>query len=497
MRVWVVVVLLAGCSAPADPVDEVVWPSPQWAIDALEGGQGHDHKSYAQHVGRSTPNFRSLGYDPQITAFSNATSGGYLCGEAATFDNRTIAVTQSHFEDVALVVADVTDAANPKLLGELVLEGVGVYDSALTDDGRYAIVAVTGANGRGVPVEVAVRATWKSSCGASSGPYVMLTATPSVLLVDLSDPTHPVVVDQFQQPGASVHSVSAATVDGVHYVASSALGGLGPSSYFTFLTIGPDALGEPGFQFFGVYEAGNLQSLGLSRGLFPGHTDATIHKHPVTGQTLAYLATWDGGVIVVDLVAPGVVRHVSNWGAFLEDSRNLAIHSTLPLDVLWGDRHVTIVGEETITPIPGLPTGRVFVLDTTDPAVPKEAAIWTLPVEEGGWDEPLIFSPHYAAVVNHTVFVSMYHGGVWAFDAAPENWPHPPTVGVFLPARESPAKNRDVVGGWGVMTMAPSVLEVLALPDGTLVSWDSMAGIHTYRFEPDARVQPVPNWFER
>ncbi len=196
----------------------------------------------------------SLGFDPRVTSPGNATSGGYLCGEAATLDGRTIASTQSRFDDVALVVAGVTDPAAPRVLGELVLEGIGVYDS--------------------------------------------------------------------------------------------------------------------------------------------------------------------------------------------------------------------------------------------------EVANWTLPVEEGGGDEPLIFSPHYAAVINHTVFVSMYHAGVWAFDANPEMWPHPPTMGVFLPAQASPTPSPAQPFGWGVLEMAPSILEVLALPDGTLVSWDSMAGIHAYRFQPDARVQPVSNWFE-
>ncbi len=502
---------LAGCAGttPVD-LDETsalepeIWKAPDWALDALANGPDHDHYDWAQHAGRTTPNFQTLGHDALVTERAGGSSGGYLCGEIATdLEGRRIAVTQSHFDDVALVVADVTNASAPEMLAEIVIDGFSTYDAAITDDARYALIAVSSGPATSLldpSLPVPVQVGWRDGCGTSLGPLVKVLPVASVLLVDLADPTQPVIVDQAIVPGAGVHSISAATIDGVHYVAASSTGVASAASTFVFFTIEEQETVGPTLAPYGFYEGANLQSRDAGYGLVNLHTDATVQKHPKTGQVLAYLADWDGGLIIVELVERGAVIWQGNWGSWghaqTAGGGNYAIHSTTPLPELWDGRHITIIGEETITPRTGMPTGLVLVIDTTDPAKPTEVARWTLPSDIGGWDASLIYSPHYIDAVGTTVFVSMYHGGIWAFNASAEHWPYPPTTGVYIPSEGNPAAP-PAQGGWAVMSYAPVLSEVVAFPDGTMVTFDSRGGVYTYRYDESPYVEPVASWFDQ
>lgn len=513
----VVAIVLAGCSTSEGPGDDGaldgaepdILEAPDWAIAALRNGEGHDHYHAPDHAGRTTPNFRELGHDALETERADGPSGGYLCGDVGTdHDGRDLVVTQSHVDDVVLVVADVTDPDAPVMLGELVVNGLSTYDAAVTDDAAFALVAVSGGSadtlldpGGGDLVDV--RSSMRGACGVHHGPFVRVLPVPSVLLVDLRDPTSPTIVDQAVVPGIGVHSVSTTRIDGTDYVVASSTGLL-PAllTNFVFFTVELDEAVGPTLRPYGYYDGGNVQSRSAGYASTNLHTDATIAKHPLTVQILAYLANWSGGMVIVELVAPGAVVWQSEWGAASSGivetgslGESFSVHSTLPLPDAWEDRHVTVVGEETINPRAGMPSGLVILVDTTDPSAPQEVARWTLPSDAGGWDEPLIYSPHYMTVVDHTVFVSMYHGGVWAFDAAPQHWPYPPTVGMFLPAKPNPDAPEPGTSSWAVLDYAPSIAEVLAKADGTLISFDSHGGVHTYRYEPSDRVEPVENWF--
>ncbi len=504
----ILLVALAGCagSTSQDPNEAApepeVWAAPDWAIHALANDPDHDHGNWTHHEGRTTPNFRTLGHDALVTDRAGGTSGGYLCGEVAVdLEGRRIAVTQSHFDDVALVVADVTNATAPKMLAELVIDGFSTYDAAISDDARYALIAVSGGPATSlldVPADpIPVRLGWRNACGETFSPIVKILPTSSVILVDLADPTEPLIVDQALVPSSGVHSVSAATIDGTHYVAASSTGGVSAASNFVFFTIEEDENLGPTLRYYGIYDGINLQSQDMGYGVSNLHTDATLQKHPLTGQVLAYLASWDGGLIIVELVERGIVTWQGDWGARgITPSETFQIHSTTPLPELWGDRHITIIGEETITPRTGMPTGLVLVIDTTDPSDPVEVARWTLPTDLGGWDASLIYSPHYIDAIGQTVFVSMYHGGVWAFDASPEHWPYPPSVGVYIPSIHNP-QAPPPRGGWAVMSYAPVISEVVALEDGTMITFDSRGGIYTYRYDQSDHVEPVASWFQK
>jgi hypothetical protein len=128
------------------------------------------------------------------------------------------------------------------------------------------------------------------------------------------------------------------------------------------------------------------------------------------------------------------------------------------------------------------------VLDTTDPTKPFAVGAWTLP-HEVEWSDVYMFSNHYFTYSGRTAFVSMYHGGVWAVDLAPvENATELvmlPTVGVFMPDRDSPAPPETM------LRWAPTVQEVFAFEDGTLMAFDGSSGLYTFRFDA-SRPAPAP-----
>lgn len=512
---------LAGCIGDDDAMTTPpeVTPEPEpvrepdWARAAIFGHDhavqepgspvAHDHSDRSLHQGLSTPNFRILGHAPLGTDHHGQSAGGYYCGEVGGTDRR-LAVVNSFTSEVALVVVDVTDPADPQKLGELVLPNTQIYDAAITDDGQFAVLATSPL----APITHEDSTTpvyretpiWRDACGQETqGPEDVLPFVSGTLLVDLRDPTVPDIEDFVPSPAIGPHSVRTTQVDGVRYVVSSTTNLAYTASYFSIYTV-DELVGQGKLVPYGVHSANYVPPAGDptdvvgALALLNGHVDGTVSKNPATGETLAYLANWDGGLITVRLDGPGQLTVLSTWGARDADQGPDAtgvIHSAQPLPELWNDRAVLITGQEVGGNIGGMhprPTGQIVILDVTDPEAPEPLARWTLPVDFV-WSGSLHFSTHYPAMVDDVLFVATYHGGLWAADASPDNWPDLPSLGVFIPAQE-PA------GGAAATdtAYAPYVLDVLAQPEGHLVVFDSSSGAYTVAFENDGSVTPAAPW---
>lgn len=511
---------LAGCIGSDDP-EPVPDPEPEpepaiepnWARAAIYGHDhalqepgapvAHDHSDRSLHQDLTTPNFRVLGHAPLGTDHHGQSAGGYYCGEVGGADQR-LAVVNSFTSEVAVVVLDVTDPEDPHKLGELVLPNTQIYDAAITDDGQFAVLATsplapithedsTTPTYRETPI-------WRDACGhETQGPEDVLPFVSGTLLVDIRDPTAPDIEDFVPSPAIGPHSVSTTEVDGTRYVVSSTTNLAYTASYFSIYTV-EELLGQGKLLPYGVHTAHYVGPVGDPTdvvgaiALLNGHVDGTISKNPATGETLAYLANWDGGLITVRLDGPGQLTVLSTWGqrnGDLPADATGVIHSAQPLPELWNDRAIVITGQEVGGNIGGpspRSTGQMVILDMSDPAAPEPLARWTIPVDFS-WSGNLHFSTHYPAMVNDTLFVATYHGGLWAADASPEQWPDLPSLGVFIPAGE-PA------GGSAATdtAYAPYVLDVLAEPEGHLVVFDSTSGAYTVVFDPDAGVQPAAPW---
>ena len=498
-------VAVAGCVAPsAEELDPGSLPgAAEWWLRAIPNGEDHEHADPAQHVGLSTPNFRVLGYDDLQTETYGKTLHGMGCGGAGTTaDGRRIAVVHSISTDVSFVVADVTDPAAPQMLGEYYMPNAVIWDATVTPDGMHVLVGAypywifalfSRDPAAFVPTlpkpeaDVPLQLFYRDACTGetrdlSPSPEQYLPFGPGIVMVGLQDPTQPKLEDWVPQPWVGPHSVSAAEVDGVTYATSSVTNLVHQISYYSFFEVASTPAGSQ-LEPLSVIRApgGNLPFTGN------GHIDVEIAKHPITGQVLAYLANWDAGVSIYDLTDPRMPEHVGTW----TDGDAGSLHTTLPLPDVWADgRHYTIAGQEVGEP-EDLPTGWVYILDTTDPADIQEVGRWTLPYKfpwgKEGEGTGLRFSPHYVEVVNETLFVSNYHGGVWAVDLA--DLKDPEAVGVFVPDRE-PAEPLAEEG------REVSVEDVIAYEDGVLTAWDGSGGIYQLRFNDAMRWPRAPAWQE-
>lgn len=502
----VLALLAAGCAAPdADVATQGVARDASWAERTVPYGDAHDHHDPAQHANLSTPNFELLGWDPLVTDHQGRTAGGYFCGDVATTgEGRRVAVVASYSTDVAFVVVDVTDPAAPRKLGEYVLERAQTYDVALTPDGRHVVVGTNvgdtgpdGGPGLGAQAPVAlVQPKFRDACTGETravGPEQALPMAPMLLLVSIEDPMSPTLVDQQALPVIGPHSVSTGTLAGRTVVGASVTNLVHQASYFAFYEVAASPLGGEGLSLLSVYQA--PPSTEHEVAVINGHVDVSFLDHPVTGQPLAYLANWDGGMSILDMSDPRAPTLLSTFSEFTGGAGYMVgvetgnLHETLPIEGTWDGRHYVLAGQEILSRPPDHPSGWVWIIDDTDPAAPQLVGRWTIPVE-AEWEETLQFSTHYLEVVDRTLFVSHYHAGVWAVDlSTPERLAEPAAIGVFMPDRVSPSPPPS--GASHGVTGFPCVLDVLAFPDGDLAVYEASSGVYVVRFDASRPMAPV------
>jgi hypothetical protein len=504
LSVLVIAAAFAGCLGSEDPTaepaavdgetDELPWPT-----EVL--GDGHDHTDPEAHRNASTANFETIAHDPLVTEAEGTAPGGSSCADTNP-DGDTRIGAQKAGDSRGVVLSDLTDPAEPGYLGELWLTFTLVYDVAVTPDGEH-VALITSYPQQGPAPEPALEPGkplgYFESC---TGERVEITAQNqdpvprpvSLVLVDVSDPSAPTITDQRPIAGLG-HSVFSATVDDRDWLVgvTESLAHGGRHYYFHQLTEGPQGtVMEPLSTYVAEPNPDHADYVG-------GHTDAWIDEHPETGQLLAYLSAGPQ-VEIVDLSNPRAPQQLSTWtdiGPNDPGAHNL--HSLVPYEELVDGKHYTIVGPELGSPVDYAPTAVTWVLDTTDPTDPKPVAAWTLP-ENVTWEGSLQFSPHYMDKHEDTLFVSMYHGGVWAVDLSkvPEGSPDDvamlDSLGAYVPAREAPHPDPAYSFSW-----VPNLEEVQVLEEDagqpTLVTWDGNTGVYTFTYDDEVEV-PTPEPYD-
>jgi len=510
-RVVIASFLVAGCLAsPSTPLADREVPhgldfAPDWDEIALPQEEGHNHHDAVQHQNRSTPNFQLLGWNPLETVYYGHSRGGYLCGDANGNAEKRYGVIHGLGTDIAFVLVDLTDAANPTVLGELAMPWAPARDVAITPDLRYVVIGSsvrTGAPDKPLPVAEALTAEWRSPCndGPVKVPLVGSAAETSYLpfeggavLVNIQNPRQPVIESYFPLPVLGAHSMYANKIGNQYYVLASVVNLVAAVTYFHLFDIVSTPAGAKLVTLSIIREDPTQGNAPLQN----GHNDGVIMVHPGMKKTLAYLAHWHQGLLIVDLTNPRVPQTIGRWTDNPPGYTDLAsndhgdIHEALPLDVLWNGRHYTFIGQEILGHPTKRPSGYLKAIDTTDPTKPREVAHWNLPTEVA-WKAQLQFSTHYIARVNQTIFMSHYHAGVWAIDVSDiENNSKLPAVGAFLPANVPP-KPRPLPAGatQPSYSWTPTVMDTNALPNGDLVVWDMRSGVYTLRFDDSNPAPP-------
>ena len=217
--------------------------------------------------------------------------------------------------------------------------------------------------------------------------------------------------------------------------------------------------------------------------------------HPITKKPVVYISDWDGGMITLDFSIPQAPVRLAQWSDTGQDGG--AVHSTRSIPEAWDGHHYVLVGQEFIARPHNRPSGWLYILDDTDPAKPKEVGRWTLPIDsEAKWNGEKAggletWSTHYFRVVNHTVFIAMYHAGVWALDiSTPENLALPKSVGVFVPAKPTPA----YVPAKNPYNLTPFVLDVFPNADSTMTIFDALSGVYTVHFDAEHPMAAPTPW---
>lgn len=499
MRSWLLAAVaslsLSACLAPS-PQDAAadLWDYPTaWSEFALPFGEGHDHFSYDDHRNLSTPNFRVLGYDALLSPTAGGTGGGHHCGDAQDVPGgRRIAAVEARYVG-GFALVDVTDPAAPRWLGELVMRQTRVYDVAVVPDGRHVLLVTTSQN----PV-AAVPAVppldpfdsgvdWRDACTGSVVPLRAEDPVPrpfSLILVDISNPSAPEIVDQRPIP-VDGHSAYAVRIDGTIWILVSVYGP-GPTDYYQIYGLRTTPAGTV----LDHWSTITVKSTGPPPDYIQAH-DGWISKHPGTGRVLAYLA---GGTdfLIYDVTEPRAPQFLSRWSDYRADASSYTgnLHSVFPIDELRDGRHYTVLGPEWGGHPGPRPSGTLWVLDTTDPTRPAAVAAWTLP-HEVEWNGTYMFSNHYFGVQNWTLFVSMYHGGVWAVDLRdlhPAEFRLLPSVGVFVPDQPSPKPPARI------LRWTPTLQEILPFPDGVLVTFDGASGLYTLSYDASAPMPAPEPW---
>lgn len=482
---------LAGCvTGPGDPGPSDVQTAPAidpfWYEAAIPFGGGHDHTDPDHHRNLSTPNFDVVGWDPVVVQATGTAPGGSSCGAVAHGDgDRRLAAVKA-VDSRAVVLVDVADPTQPKTLGELHLFQTIIYDVAVTPDSNYLALVTANPTVRDYDLTTAAAAEWRDACGGRT-PLATEDPVPrpvGLLLVDVADPSRPAIVDHRPLTGLG-HGVFSTAWQGDTFVLAVTDSGHDATRHFALYEIGAGASGEPRLDLVSLWVSPASQR---HAGTFAGHSDGWLYEHPLTGQLIGYFAAATQ-LHLVDYTDPANPELLASWSNVPSGEPAHVVHSVHTFLHEETGRHYTVVGPENY-PMEDTPTGVVWILETSDPRQPEPVAAWTLPtwVEHA---ELLMFSTHYLTVVDQILYVSLYHGGVWAvgLDGLANGTAEAPTMlstgGVFVPDLEPPARPDPRYR----FPWTPNVEEVHHTADGILVTFDSHTGLYAVRFDA---TMPIP-----
>ena len=449
----------AGCvQAPSDAVDAaaagapfapLVPPAPDFDFSAVVDADHANHQLPALHEG---------GHG--LALKGHAAIGHILPpGTRGSITQVDVwgdyAVVSGMEGGLAFAIVDIADPAAPKAVSWWPSAADG-WTARFSDDGDFVFYGCQMFPAQpGLGLAYNPTAHLVGTCEDPSAPHLPGENEAGVVVVDVTDKADPRFV-HFLPVGGS-HNLFAANVNGTDYVFTASTAIL-------------------------KFDREKMQLEVVAE--VPGVHDATVAKHPITGDWLLFTGTEQLTIYEVnDPANPQVVYEgkgaESEWVGWHEQ--------TLVPGVVDGRVVLAVAGETFVSP-QGVPDS-VFFVDVTDPANPALLSEWKPPFESKVPWAGYLYSVHeMAATPTGQVAVSWYHGGVWVLDVSTqERQAGPVTLAAYLPHE--------------VVNVAPSTFTQTAVPyvpfvwgagwkaDGHLVVPDMHTGL--YVLEPDWGLHPA------
>ena len=181
----------------------------------------------------------------------------------------------------------------------------------------------------------------------------------------------------------------------------------------------------------------------------------------------AYLALWDGGLLVAEVDLPQIRLTRDPQGQFSAASF-AKTHSAVPMD---DPRYILLASEVFPCPFNGL-----ALADISDAAHPRIVSEFKLP-ENRCTDLPPggpVFSPHNPTVVGNLVFASWYSAGVQAIDWSDPLAPR--RVGQFVPLADGDTPS-SLLGDYPIQMFSYPILR-----GGLIYVVDSVSGLYILQY---------------
>lgn len=448
--------LLAGCATVTPPPPaggSVDYAAIEAAIGAPIVGD-HDHADPAEHHG-------TFNLERVFTGAGREAPPGEYYGQTAVKGG--YAYLSKYGPDSGMGIFDVSDIAAPRLVGSIRLDQGFEPDIEVSDDGNWAFWST-----QRVPFSPTLPT-----------PQPQANLPRGVHIIDISDKANPRWAGFTPTDPDGPHSITYHNLSGRHlllqsvYAMAYAFGGVEvPGAQRLVISELDTTLPVARLNVLAEYrEAGATGAPGL----FPH--DVSVQVHPRTNQTLAYVAYWNVGVVILDITDPANPVKVSRFDDFgPAPYGNVHMVRAFPHPI--AGRHVSVAEPE----VGGQPdTGYLTFIDTTDPANPAYLSSWLLPGNLTS--QGLRFSPHYLDVADGRVALASYHAGLWVIDVHDEaNLLRPRSVAFAeLPSARSvlgPASQFFEMGGFDAWWY-----------EGHIVVGDILEGLGVYRYTGPA---PAP-----
>lgn len=305
------------------------------------------------------------------------------------------------------------------------------------------------------------------------GEFVYISVPGQILAYDVRDPAAPTLAGAMLPPGVACHMSAMGVVGGAEYFWCTG----DPTGLTAYRVVAagdrrvlvPVSQSRPDEFYRPVTGAGTFGVVGAPH-------DMTFQLDPVDGTPLLVVSNRGFGVRVLDVSDPVMPRQLGQWRG--EGAEHTPLHWHTSMVAMVGGKRYVITSPE-ILPDDQTPPA-IWLLDATDYAGLALAAEWTAPGDHGSTG--FTFTTHQWQVANERLYLGYYHAGVWVLDLKTilaggyeEDPARPDVLGYVLPDQPPVEEG----------AMVPNVWD-LTLKGGVVWATDISSGLYAFRHVEDA-----------